>query len=198
MDSTVNASTLDESVISVAATPFDEDGTGFSFVDDMLGNIGEITSPLRMQLSGDFFYEEIDSVFGYDPADLGLDPEHIEKKYKPVPGEDLYVTCYGAAFSCEGASFEGDCSICGEDLTTKAALRTFCGHEFHEDCLQTSINGIQEYSSKCPNCRYRFCDRRPRESVDEDEIVTEAEAEAEEERMTLIRGASIRETILSE
>jgi hypothetical protein len=40
-----------------------------------------------------------------------------------------------------------------------------CGHCFHFDCLDYMINGINNYSTLCPNCRVKICDPRPRKPI---------------------------------
>jgi hypothetical protein len=46
-------------------------------------------------------------------------------------------------------NLEIKCSVCLELLSTKQTYITQCGHEFHQDCYDTTL----QYSNSCPICR---------------------------------------------
>ncbi|KAH7093592.1 hypothetical protein FB567DRAFT_544930 [Paraphoma chrysanthemicola] len=68
---------------------------------------------------------------------------------------------------------EPDCSICRDSLdvsvTTRADVPLIlqCGHCLHYGCLHTLINGISDFSNRCPNCRKEIAPRRAKRLKDE-------------------------------
>ncbi|KAF2682957.1 hypothetical protein K458DRAFT_405125 [Lentithecium fluviatile CBS 122367] len=74
------------------------------------------------------------------------------------------IEVYPYALPCENG--KGQCTICLEEFRDGANEHSLstraCGHRFHYDCLHGLINGIEEYSNKCPLCRKVICERRQR------------------------------------
>jgi hypothetical protein len=69
------------------------------------------------------------------------------------------------------------CIVCLERLvgdSSSPAKILVCGHLSHWDCLSKLINGISEWSNKCPLCRRKICSPRQKraliESVVNDEV----------------------------
>lgn len=54
-----------------------------------------------------------------------------------------------------------------EDSRSSQARISACGHLSHWDCLSKLINGISEWSNKCPLCRQKICPQRQRRAVTE-------------------------------
>jgi hypothetical protein len=42
------------------------------------------------------------------------------------------------------------CTICYDDLSSETSMTTFCGHDFHNDCIN---RWIDQDKSTCPLCR---------------------------------------------
>ena len=60
------------------------------------------------------------------------------------------------------------CMICLERLVDdkpSQAKIVVCGHLSHWDCLSKLINGISEWSNKCPLCRRKICSPRSRRAL---------------------------------
>ncbi|KAH7082701.1 hypothetical protein BKA63DRAFT_501474 [Paraphoma chrysanthemicola] len=88
-------------------------------------------------------------------------------------GPDLHVENIAKAVYMASDLSEPDCSICRDSLdvsvTTRAKvpLKLRCGHCLHYGCLHTLINGISEFSNRCPNCREEIAPRRAKRLKDE-------------------------------
>lgn len=68
-----------------------------------------------------------------------------------------------------------DCSICMENFDPNDTdednriVKLRCNHCFHALCLSHLVNGISEYSTRCPNCRLQICEPRAREPMPDDD-----------------------------
>jgi hypothetical protein len=116
-----------------------------------------------------------------DPATYGSRTDYAHPLFQsflhwsepPRAVEDVELEPYGPRVKVQDysrqqiASEESTCTICMEDygsnVPESSCLRLdVCGHFFHCDCHATLLNDSAVESVRCPNCRARICDARPR------------------------------------
>jgi hypothetical protein len=92
-------------------------------------------------------------------------------------GPLLDPSAYAETLDNSGDWMDELCIVClerlGDDRSSPAKILV-CGHLSHWDCLSKLINGISEWSNKCPLCRRKICSPRQKraliESVVNDEV----------------------------
>ena len=100
----------------------------------------------------------------------------VERRFVDVGFEPVDPPLNSSIYATQVAEFypwNGEvCNVCMEDLADgfQRGLRIdTCGHMVHEDCLVELINGIDEWSNKCPTCRQEICPQRQKRAlIDED------------------------------
>jgi hypothetical protein len=117
-----------------------------------------------------------------DPATYGSRTDYAHPLFgsllhwtqPPRAVEDVELEPYGPRVKVQDYSKqqvdppeESTCTICIEDygsnVPESSCLRLdVCGHFFHWGCLDTLLNDSAVESVRCPNCRARICDARPR------------------------------------
>ncbi|KAF2993214.1 hypothetical protein E8E13_000627 [Curvularia kusanoi] len=115
-------------------------------------------------------------------SNLNPEANTFERLMEPVPeraedlqdvefqaaGSDLEALNYSTKLENPTDYDEAECIICLEDLTDDQQLKVkinVCGHLSHGHCLCQLINGMDQWSNKCPLCRREICPPRQREPV---------------------------------
>jgi len=99
----------------------------------------------------------------------------------PLPFDDVVLEPCGpelkiSDYKCKTREVDNRCCICCTDLIAEPVVTLTCGHVQHEECMNILINGIHEFSNRCPLCRIEICPRRERrraECVTHPEVISE-------------------------
>lgn len=121
---------------------------------------------------------ELKNYVPYLTASLAI-PEGIIQEWQEYDPDRLESVEFEAAGPCILAGSvsrpvqlgtEATCSVCLElfdvrDVST-VTWTVGCGHTFHAQCLESTINGIQTNSNCCPLCRAEICVARKRRRIE--------------------------------
>ncbi|KAJ8117429.1 hypothetical protein OPT61_g1367 [Boeremia exigua] len=90
-------------------------------------------------------------------------------------GPPLDPALYADCISSSDDHDEEVCAVCidniAHDQQDRMKIRA-CNHMIHEGCMSQLINGIDEWSNKCPVCRRRICPPRAKRAVTEEDLET--------------------------
>ncbi|PSN71829.1 hypothetical protein BS50DRAFT_629954 [Corynespora cassiicola Philippines] len=99
--------------------------------------------------------------------------------FEPV-GSPLLVENFASHATIPTEIKEDVCTICLEGLSHEEtelqklpAILHACKHTFHYGCIGELINGIEEFSNLCPNCREPICQQRERKVILPANLTTE-------------------------
>jgi hypothetical protein len=143
--------------------------------------LDEFLDPTALPVSGwePLAFEDI-----LEPEDDDFEPDidwdDLFDDFHEPSGPDTRVERHVIAVTATSDLPEEDCSICRDTfniLSTsrdEVPVKIDCGHCFHYGCLGTLINGIQDYSNVCPNCRQKICPPRGKRQKDEHQSLYDA------------------------